>query len=63
MRKSKHLWVAAAVPLFALGQWMVPAASAASASSDGPLSAAEASALSTDVNQKVIVVLKDQVPQ
>ncbi len=64
MRRSKRLWVAAAaLPLFALGQWMVPTASASSSSSDGPLSAAEAGALSTNVNQKVIVVLKDQVPQ
>ncbi len=63
MRRSKHLWVAAAVPLLALGQWLVPAASAASSSTDGPLSAAQASALSANVNQKVIVVFKDQVSQ
>ena len=69
MRKSKIWAVTAAVPLLAAGLWVVPAQAAQSVGSvhstrpvQVPLSSAQARALSLHVNQKVIVVLKNQLP-
>jgi hypothetical protein len=63
--RNKFWIVAALIPLFALSQWATPAVSAQpTAASDGaPLTSSQAAALSTDVSDKVIVVMKDQVPQ
>ena len=52
----------ALVPLIAAAAW-VPAASSASAAAPAPLTAAQAALLSQNVGKKVIVVLKDQIPQ
>ena len=63
---KKKLWVAAAVfPLLAAGQWVAPSVSAApaTAAKQASLTPSEASALSTNVTKKVIVVFKDQVAQ
>ena len=60
------MWAAAAVvPLLAAGLWAMPEASAQSRAGSGQasLTSAQAAALSKNVTRKVIVVLKDQVPQ
>ncbi len=66
MRKSKITWVTGAVALLLVAGPLVTS-SAVSAASSGtgptPLSAAQAAALSNNVTQRVIVVLKDQVSQ
>jgi hypothetical protein len=65
VRKSKVAWgTGAAAVLLAVGP-LVPssAASARPAAGRRSLSAAEAKALSSHVDQRVIVMLKDQVPQ
>jgi hypothetical protein len=49
--------------MVAAGQWVGSSVAAASTPTFKPLTAAQASALSTNVNDKVIVVLKDQVGQ
>jgi len=61
---GKHRAIAAVIPLLATVLW-IPAASAPATAATGPapLTTSQAAALSTNVTQKVIVVLKDQVPQ
>ena len=60
---GKKVWAAlAALPLIALGQWMVPTATAQGASGgQAPLTPAQAKALSSNVTNRVIVVFKDQI--
>jgi hypothetical protein len=66
---SKKVWAAAAVvPLVAAGLFVAPEVSAQAATvkasaAQAPLSPAAAKALSTGVNQRVIVVFKDQISQ
>ncbi len=62
MVRNKLRAVSAVIPLVAAVAW-VPTASAHAAVGQVPLSVSEATALSQDVTQKVIVLLKDQVPQ
>jgi hypothetical protein len=65
VRKSKVVWGTGAVALLlAVGPLMTSSAvSAASVGGRGTLSVAEAAALSSNVTQRVIVVLKNQVSQ
>jgi Subtilase family/Peptidase inhibitor I9 len=66
VRKSKIAGLTSAVALMMVAWPMVTSSSvsaAAPVASQAPLSAAGAAALSTDVTQRVIVVMKDQVPQ
>ena len=66
MRTSKFWAVITAVPLLAGGLWAVPSQAAQPAGTahpahQAPLTAAQARALSVNVNQRVIVVLKNQL--
>jgi hypothetical protein len=68
VRKNKLWSVAAAVPLLAAGLWVAPSGAAQSAGSvssvrtvQAALTATQARALSVHVNQKIIVVLKNQL--
>ena len=61
---TKLLIGAAIVPLLVVGQWATAAVSAQPADNSGPspLTSTQAAALSTNVTDRVIVVLKNQVP-
>jgi hypothetical protein len=66
VRKSKIAWVTGAVAVLLVAGPLVTSSAVSGASSvadQGPLSAAQAAALSSNVTQRVIVVLKDQVSQ
>ena len=67
MRKGKYLATMSAVSLLAGGLWSVPSQAAQTFGSPhptswAPLSRAQARSLSVNVNQRVIVVLKNQLP-
>lgn len=63
MKKTKLLAGAAILSLVAAGQFAGTRVAEALTTGQQPLTPSQAASLATNVNQKVIVVLKDQVPQ
>ena len=67
MRRNKLWTIGAAVPLLVSGLWVMPSSAVESAGSvnlaagQAPLSASQAQALSKNVNQRVIIVMKNQL--